>query len=112
MAADFEIKISENKDGFSLKLEGDFDATSAYELIYAIKKLPERTENIHIHTNGLKKIHSFGLDVLNGFVNSLNGQSTRIVFTGRNAAQLSLGISMPTPHASKFFLKELGHPDI
>ena len=27
-------------DGFGLKLEGDFDATSAYELIYAIKKLP------------------------------------------------------------------------
>jgi hypothetical protein len=30
-------------NGSGLKLAGDFDATSAYELIYAIKKLPEDT---------------------------------------------------------------------
>ena len=109
MAANFEIKISENKDGFSLELEGDFDATSAYELIYAIKKLPERTEKIHVQTNGLKKIHPFGVDVLSGYMNSLGGHPARIVFAGRNASQLSLGISMPTHKASNFFLKELGN---
>jgi len=37
MASNFEIAIEKKSDGFVLKLEGDFDATSAYELIYAIK---------------------------------------------------------------------------
>jgi hypothetical protein len=40
MAANFEISGDKKSEGFSLKLVGDFDATSAYELIYAIKKLP------------------------------------------------------------------------
>ena len=48
MASNFGITIDRNSDGFGLKLAGDFDATSAYELIYAIKKLPEDDrEDLH-----------------------------------------------------------------
>ena len=39
MASNFEIAIDKKGYDFILKLEGDFDVTSAYELIYAIKKL-------------------------------------------------------------------------
>ena len=63
MASNFGIVIDNNSDGFGLKLAGDFDATSAYELIYAIKKLPEDTRKLCIYTNGLKTIHFFGLDI-------------------------------------------------
>jgi len=35
MASNFGIAVDKNSDGFGLKLAGDFDATSAYELIYA-----------------------------------------------------------------------------
>jgi len=93
MASNFGISVAEHSDGYGLKLAGDFDATSAYELIYAIKKLPEDTVKISIHTNGLKHIHPFGLDVFHRFMSSLNGQSTKMVFTGNNASQLSLGNS-------------------
>lgn len=110
MASNFEITISEKSDGFSLKLDGDFDVTSAYELIYAIKKLPGDTAKIYVNTNGLKKIHASGLDVLSGFINSLNGISARIDFTGHNASQLSIGNSWSTPNISKFFIKELNSP--
>jgi anti-anti-sigma regulatory factor len=91
MASNFEITVDKISDGFGLVLEGDFDATSAYELIYAIKKLPEDTLKISIYTNGLENIYPFGLDVFSNFMSSLNGQSTKIVFTGNNASQLSLG---------------------
>jgi hypothetical protein len=91
MASNFGIAINKNGGGIGLKLEGDFDATSAYELIYAIKKLPEDTEKIAISTNGLKNIYPFGLDVFHRFTRSLNGPSGKIVFTGNNASQLSLG---------------------
>jgi anti-anti-sigma regulatory factor len=96
MASNFEIGIDKNSDGLGLKLAGDFDATSAYELIYAIKKLPEETAKICIYTNDLKNIHPFGLDVFHRFMSSLNGQSTKFVFTGNSAFQLSPGNSRLT----------------
>lgn len=110
MALNFEITISEKSDGFNLKLYGDFDVTSAYELIYALKKLPEDTAKIIVNTNGLKKIHSSGLDVLSGYIDSFDGLSARIVLTGNNSNQLLLGNSWPTAKISKFFIKELSHP--
>jgi len=96
MASNFGITIDKNSDGFGLKLAGDFDATSAYELIYAIKKLPEDNVKITIYTNGLKNTHPFGLDVFHRLKSSLNGQSTKIVFNGNKAFQLSLENSQLT----------------
>jgi hypothetical protein len=88
MASNFGINIDKNSDGVALKLAGDFDGTSAYELIYAIKKLPEGTGKITIYTNGLKNTYHFGLDVFHRFMRSLHGHSTKIVVTGNNASQL------------------------
>jgi hypothetical protein len=91
MASNFEITIDKEGGGFGFKLAGDFDATSAYELIYAIKKLPEDAVKLYIYTNDLKNIYPFGLNVFHNFMSSLNGQSARIVFTGNNASKLFLG---------------------
>jgi hypothetical protein len=91
MASNFGITIDRNSDGFGLKLAGDFDATSAYELIHTMKKLPENTVKIAIHTNGLKNTYPFGLDVFHRAMRSLSGQSTKIVFKGNKASQLSSG---------------------
>ena len=99
MASNFGITIDRNSDGFGLKLAGDFDATSAYELIYAIKKLPEGTEKISIYTNGLINIYPYGLDVFHRYLSSLNGQSTKIVFTGNHATQLYLENSCPASNS-------------
>lgn len=88
MASNFGISIDKISDGFGLKLAGDFDATSAYELIYAIKKLPEDTRKITICTDGLKNTYPFGLDVFHRFMRSLNGQSAKIVLTGNNVSKL------------------------
>jgi hypothetical protein len=91
MASNFGIAVDKCSDGFGLKLAGDFDATSAFELIYAIKKLPEDTIKISIHTNGLKSISDFGLDVFHRKMSPFDGQSRKIGFTGNNASRLSLG---------------------
>jgi len=72
MASNFGITIDKNSGGFGLRLAGDFDATSAYELIYAIKKLPEDTVKISVYTNGLESIYPFGLDVLHRYRSPLN----------------------------------------
>ncbi len=88
MASNFGIDLDKTSDGVSLKLAGDLDGTSAYELIYAIKKLPEDTGRITICTNGLKNTYPFGLDVFHRFMRSLNGQSAKIVLTGNNVSKL------------------------
>ena len=89
MASNFGISVDKISDGFGLKLAGDFDATSAWELIYAKKKVPEDGIKVAIFTDGLKDILPFGLLVFHRFMRTLNGQSTRIVFTGNNASLLS-----------------------
>jgi hypothetical protein len=89
MASNFGISVDKMSDGFGLKLEGDFDATSAYELIYAIKKLPDYILKISIHTDGLKNISPFGLDVFHRNMSPLDGQSKKIVFTGNKASHIS-----------------------
>jgi hypothetical protein len=101
MASNFEITVEKNRDGVGLELEGDFDATSAYELIYAIKKLPEDTVKISIHTHSLKNIYPFGLDVFHRFMSPFNGQSSKIVFTGNHASRLTPG--WPAPRVSSHF---------
>ena len=93
MASNFGIAVDKNSGDIGLKLAGDFDATSAYELINAIKKVPEDAVRISIHTNGLKNIYPFGLDIFYKIMRSLNVQSTKIVFTGDYAAQLSLRLT-------------------
>lgn len=89
MASNFEITVDKYGHGFSLELTGDFDATSAYELIYAIKKLPEEARMIHVYTDGLKNIHPFGLDVFYRFIRSRRSNPANIVFAGKHALQLS-----------------------
>jgi hypothetical protein len=89
MALNFEVYVDKKSEHFGLKLEGDFDATSAYELIYAIKKLPEDILKISIHTDGLKDISPFGLAVFHRNMSPLDRQSRKIVFTGKRAAHIS-----------------------
>ena len=96
MALNSEVYVDKKSEHFGLKLEGDFDATSAYELIYAIKKLPEGILKIFIHTDGLKAISPFGLDVFHRNMSPYDAQSRKLVFTGNKAAHISPGDSRPS----------------
>lgn len=88
MAKHFEIEINGNEDPVVMDLEGDFDATSAYELIYAIKKLPGETSRVSIHTNGLKSICPTGLDAFRRLVQDLQHRPPKIKLTGDLATRL------------------------
>jgi anti-anti-sigma factor len=101
MASNFHIEVDQTRDAYNLKLKGDFDATSAYELIYAIKKLPAETEKISIHTDGLKNIYPFGLDVFQRSAQSLNGRFAKIVLAGPNVSRLPLETALDSRPYSK-----------
>jgi anti-anti-sigma regulatory factor len=89
MASNFRITTSRCKSDVHLRLSGDFDGTSAFELIYALKERCAGTTKAFIHTDGLKRIHTFGKDVLCNNLSLLNGQDIHLAFCGRNAAELA-----------------------
>ena len=90
MAPNFQITFNRLETSIHLKLYGDFDGTSAHELLNLLKDKSHGTSKIHIHTDGLKDIHPFGLNTfLKGF-KIMNGFADRIVFTGKKARDLSL----------------------
>jgi anti-anti-sigma regulatory factor len=63
MALNFKIICHKNSENLHLKLMGDFDGSSAYELIDTLKKYSGIARKVFIHTCSLSSVHSFGLDV-------------------------------------------------
>ena len=89
MAANFKISIHRNSDNLHLKLMGDFDGSSACELINTLKDRCKNIRRIFIHTNGLDFIHPFGQRVFQNNFNTLRGDTIRISFTGDKATKIA-----------------------
>lgn len=89
MASNFRICVHRNNDNLHIKLLGDFDGSSACELLNEIKKTNKRVQNIFIHTNSLESIHPFCLDTFRKNLVGLDLQPVRVLFTGERAGDLS-----------------------
>ena len=82
MANNFRITSHKKNCGLRLKLSGDFDGTSALELIYALNDIIGMVEKIYIETEGLRSLNPFGRMV---FINNFNFSASafkKMVFTG------------------------------
>lgn len=90
MASNFQISYNKQSTGVVLKLFGDFDATSAYELIDALKKRPGDTSRIFIQTEGLKNIYPFGLDIFRKSLRIMECPFGEIRVTGHNTFKSTL----------------------
>jgi anti-anti-sigma regulatory factor len=89
MAAHFKISVHRNDENLHLKLMGDFDETSAHELINILKRCAGRTSRVFIHTSCLRRIHHLVVKALHKNLNGLKGKSTQIIFTGEHAFRLA-----------------------
>jgi len=87
MATNFKIAAHRNDENLHLKLKGDFDGTSAHELLDVVRKSAAHTSRVFIHTGSLRDIHPFGLNVFRSNLDVLKGQSVELVFRGENASQ-------------------------
>jgi anti-anti-sigma regulatory factor len=92
MASNFKIAMHRNSENLHLKLIGDFDGTSAHELLNVLHKNCKGTSRVFIHTGSLKNIYDFGCNVFHKNLDLLNGRSVPLVFTGEKAGQLATGI--------------------
>ncbi len=84
MAVNFRIASKElNNQCTALKLFGDFDGSSAWELINMLDENTGKAKHIAINTDGLRAIHAFGLDIFRPKMSKLKKMQANIQVTGR-----------------------------
>jgi hypothetical protein len=89
MASNFRISTHRNSESLHLKLVGDFDGSSAFELINVLKKNWNGAYRVFIHTECLRDIYPFGRDTFQQNLSDLKGHPMRIFFTGENAGYIA-----------------------
>ena len=89
MACNFRILLHHNSDSVHLKLIGDFDGSSAHELLNTIKTYSTNANKVFIHTGGLKAVHPFGKAVFHNNFNDVNKQDVFFIFTGEYGNSLA-----------------------
>jgi len=88
MASNFKIYSFKTSDSLHLKLTGDFDGSSAYELINTLADYGKGFYEIFINTNDLKSIYPFGRQVFQKRLGALKKQFNGITFVGRNKQEM------------------------
>jgi len=88
MAANFRILCHQNKKNLHLKLTGDFDGSSAHELINMLDQRSGNVVRIFIHTGNLKSVHPFGRAVFQNML-SLPFTKSQLIFTGENGGEIA-----------------------
>ena len=90
MASNFQIYSFKTRDSLHLKLAGDFDGSSAYELINTLTEHGKGFYEIFIDTNDLKTIHPFGRDVFQKNLGNSNKLYRNLVIIGRNGHEIGI----------------------
>jgi hypothetical protein len=85
MALSFRIVMHENSENLHLRLVGDFDGSSASELLEVLKDKASTAQKVFIHTGSLGEIHPFGQGVFEKRSSELREELQKIYFTGDKA---------------------------
>ena len=88
MATNFKFLSNRIRDRICLKLYGDFDGSSACELINVLKNYRHGSYQIFIETDNLNIIHPFGMDVFRKNLNALDTRINNIIITGKHKFSL------------------------
>lgn len=87
MSVNFKMDRNKVRDTLIIKLTGDFDGSSAWELIQTLKGSSVGVDRIVINTNCLNHIYPFAMDTLMHNFYVLN-RPLQIVSTGNNTGQI------------------------
>ncbi len=88
MASNFKISLNRNNNSLHLNLMGDFDGSSAFELINTLKEHNGNSVKIFINTGGLSSLHPFGLDVFQKNC-TINKSCRDLIFIGEHATEIT-----------------------
>jgi hypothetical protein len=90
MATNFQLFSHRSRDSLHLQLYGDFDGTSAYELINAVKEHENDVIQIFIDTNDLNNIYPFGVDVFQNNLNLTVKNNNSFIFIGKHKRRFAV----------------------
>jgi len=85
MAQNFSIALVKTGKDINLKLTGNFDGSSALELIYFMNNCLDIYDKVFINTDYLILIEPFGINVFRYNLGLLSKHPEIFVFTGNNA---------------------------
>ena len=89
MAVNFRITLHRSSDSLHLNLTGDFDGSSACELINILQENRNGIKKVYIHTNGIGHIYPFGRGIFHDKSRQLNTSFSKIILTGKNAGKIA-----------------------
>ena len=89
MANNFKIFIQRTNGQLQLNLVGDFDGTSAFELLDVLAENLENLNRVYINTGNLKKIYPFGWEVFQNNLYKLKKHHFEVTYVGDNASQIA-----------------------
>ena len=89
MTYNFKIHTHQKSDTAYLKLIGDFDGNSAYELLNTIKTCSKVSNKVFINTDGLTDVHPFGKAIFRNNFHEVNKQNINFIFMGKNGKSLT-----------------------
>ena len=87
MSLNFQIYSFKKRESLHLELVGDFDGSSACELINKILEDGRSFYEIFIDTHNLKLIHPYGREVFQIRLREIKKQYNNITFIGRNGRE-------------------------
>ena len=82
MAKNFKINIHRSVDNLVICLVGDFDGSSAFELLNALSENLNSAKRVLIDTQKLQAIYPFGREVFYYNFLKMKNQGNRIRFVG------------------------------
>jgi len=92
MACNFNILVNKTGDFVCLKLNGDFDGSSACELLNLLNggDLHDPSK-IVVDTDSLKHVYAFGLNILHHRLHEARLGRIPLIFTGKMSRQFAAG---------------------
>ena len=88
MANNFKYLSDSVTDIVRLKLYGDFDGSSACELINFLKTCRSASNQIQIDTNNLNTLHPFGLEVFRRNLGNIGINKKKVSIAGKHRFSL------------------------
>jgi len=89
MASNFKILQDRKSNRLHLKLTGDMDGNSAYELINLLDVNRNGIKEVVIETSGLATIFPFGRSVFSKNYHKIKNRYAGILFTGNKSKQIN-----------------------
>ena len=89
MASNFAIHHRRRKRDLHLGLSGDFDGSSAFELVHCLQKALKQNQRIFVHTDRLSNLQTFGCEMFQKQFHSPAPLAARVVFTGAYAPRIA-----------------------